>query len=162
MKAALTLRMALTAVLLACGSGSVSAANEGVLEHAANVVLQVPGQVDGYAPVPFLVSVFQQPDVQSISLLADGAEPALLGEFHLTTHVMPYISGRFAAQKDLVLLAVASTPSEVLVRRTRVIVVPAFGPQDVVANESADPDPQLVLRQNGKRVDLVLSNVPTL
>ena len=102
-------------------------------ESSADILLQLPAQVDSRAPVPLGIRVFQDP-VQSITLLTDEVEPVQLARFDLDPGTRPELSTRLRARKGGVLVVVR-TDSRIIASRRGYTLVGEPAADDVVAPE---------------------------
>lgn len=107
-----------------------------LIEASAEVVLQAPAQVDDRAPVPVRVRVLQ-PEVEWISLLADGAAPELLARVSLEQGALPEFSTRFFDPGLGGVQAVVTLPGRYLAKRR--LFRRADAPELAVGPAASDP-----------------------
>ncbi|GGB95690.1 hypothetical protein GCM10011352_22230 [Marinobacterium zhoushanense] len=93
-------------------------------ESSADILLQLPRQVDPLVPVPIGIRVFQD-RVQSITLLTDEVEPVQLARFDLEPEVRPELSTRFRARGGGVLVVVRTEDRILAARRDYALVTAA-------------------------------------
>lgn len=105
-------------------------------EFSADLLLQLPAQVDGWAPVPLRVRVLQQ-GVESIRLLTDEQEPVELARFELGPGVRPDLATRYQSHGESGILAMVQTADRVLAKRRSYVTVAAF------ERPEAQPDAQI-------------------
>lgn len=94
-----------------------------VVESSADVLLQLPDQVDGVAPVPVSVRVLQS-GVEWITLLTASDHSRVLARFSLESSAIPEVSTRFRSGKVRGVLAVVTLPERILTTERSFSVVP--------------------------------------
>ncbi|WP_217414809.1 thiosulfate oxidation carrier complex protein SoxZ [Marinobacterium ramblicola] len=90
-------------------------------ESSADVLLQMPRQVDPAVPVPIGIRVLQD-GVRSITLLTDEVEPVELARFDLEPGARPELSTRIRAREGGVLVVVRTDARILAARRDYTLV----------------------------------------
>ena len=86
-------------------------------EPSADLLLQLPEQIDGWAPVPLHLSVLVD-GVESIRLLTSGPEAVELAAFELSPRVRPDLVTRYHPQGEAGMEAQVRTAERLLVQRS--------------------------------------------
>lgn len=135
-------------------------------EAAADLLLQVPMRVDGRSPVPLILRMLQQEDMDSLSLLADREHPELLARFRYSDDLLPELSTRLAVLRDTRILAVISRPDHIFSVK-RDVHVDAGAKDKGVAGKSepgavlANP-PQLEIKRVGDEIRIIVTTNESL
>lgn len=107
-------------------------APEASAEMSAELLLQLPEQIDGWAPVPLHLKVLST-GVESIRLLTDEPEPLELARFELGAGVRPDLQARYHSSGESGILVQVRTAERLLSARRSYRTVAAFAAPEPAA-----------------------------
>lgn len=113
-------------------------------EFSADLLLQVPEQVDGWAPVPLRLRVLRS-DVEWIRLLTDEAKPVELARIELGPVGRPDLVTRFHSRGEEGVVAMVGTADRVLAQRRSYRTESAFDTPEPLSAASPLEAPTLRL-----------------
>ncbi|MBT00198.1 MAG: hypothetical protein CMI01_16195 [Oceanospirillaceae bacterium] len=136
-------------------------------EASADILLRLPGQVDGKGPVPLNVRVLQD-SVEAITLMTDTLDPEQLAKFELAPSVIPELWTRFVPDQMGGVLVLVHRDQRIYAARRTFSTVPVESfvlPEEsdgLEQTESEPPDFAFLARREGDRVRVSLRALPPL
>lgn len=124
-------------------------------EPSADLVLQLPEQIDGWAPVPLHLSVLVD-GVESIRLLTSGPEAVELAAFELSPRVRPDLVTRYHPQGEAGMEAQVRTAERLLVQRRVYRQTSGFPLPEAEEAPTVSEPPELTLRARRNPAGLTL------